>query len=195
MRGRSKLPALVAGAMVAIVAACAGPASDDEGERVGTASEALQTSLAAAADTYVDEDHPHRASGGASTLLVEGDGESHVLVRFDLASAAGSLSRVDSATLVLTVLGGARRCGGHGQPLAVHRMRRGWTEAGATYRCPDDAVPTNGSYECPAGGWDMDPRRPSDAPWVTPPTDVEVVHDGRAGTVRFDVTADVRAFV
>lgn len=189
---------------IGVVAACAGardesPRSEDE--RVESTAEGLTASLPASADTYLDEDAPNKAFGARSALRLSDDEQNRVLVRFDLASLTGaqsSLASVTSATLRFTVAEAPRRCEARGLALSVHRMKRAWTEGGATFRCPDDINPSNSAFDCPAsvgGGWDMDSERSSQAPWVLAPTDLARVHNGVGGSVSFDVTADVRAFL
>lgn len=172
--------------------ACGGaPAEGDES--VGEGASALTASLHPVADTYLDEDRRNRAFGGQTTLRLDGDDRDRALVRFDLAGLAGA--RIASAKLRLSVVDAPRGCRASGLRLGAFRMRRGWTESGATFACPNDVMPGNGTLDCPGGTWNMEPGHSGQAPWVTPATSTAVLRDGGTETAVFDVTADVRVFV
>ena len=110
-------------------------------------------------------------------------------MRFDQASietAVGGGSLV-SATLELTIDSIGNNWGPDGRMVDVHRLTTAWTEAGPTWNCADDSQPSNSSPDCDpewdGGAFDEDA------------TDSALHANGMSGTVAFDVTADVAAFL
>ena len=84
-------------------------------------------------DTFVSEFNPTHPYGTNPTLQVDGDNpggtgkELRLLLRWDL-SAVPAGSKVQSATLILKVSMPSE------PPYALHAMKRGWTEADATWQ-------------------------------------------------------------
>jgi len=118
------------------------------------------------------------------------------LVAFEHAAIAAAVGggTLQQATLRLTIGQNEDNWGPQGRSVGVHRMRRAWTEAGVTWQCADDAVPSNHQQDCDGSvAWDM--TRPDPASWKGTPTDSRLVTNGLRGVVQFDVTADVAAFL
>ncbi|MCC6876956.1 MAG: hypothetical protein IT378_21805 [Sandaracinaceae bacterium] len=78
--------------------------------------------------------------------------------------------------------------------LRIFRMKEGvqWEPAGATWNCPIDTAPTNGTQDCTAE-WDFKATDPGARPHVVTPSD-EVTLTAlppQFGTIDLDVTGDV----
>jgi RHS repeat-associated protein len=143
----------------------------------------------AQADTFIGRGRPNRNHGDEPVLRVRRGGHNRALIRFDqgeIAALAAGGSLV-SATLELHVEHTARHWGPDGGLVGAHRLLADWTEAGATWNCDDDARPLDSRPDCQlrwAGGTFV-PDATGSAPHAS----------GLAGWVRFDVTADVLAFL
>jgi hypothetical protein len=155
----------------------------------GARLEAQTTTLQASADTYLRSGNPNKVAGSDTLLRIQASGDNRALVRFDpaaLAAAVGSGS-LASARLQLYIQTNADNWGAHGQPVDTLRMVADWSEAGATWNCAVDTLPSNSKADCAvqwAGGLFAD--EPSDT----------VLHtNGLTGWISFDVTADVQAFL
>ena len=100
----------------------------------------------------------HFAHGSEDPLSVSNEGRSRALVRFPLEPALAALpqgSHILSATLSLDAVSNGGNWGS-GRDVGIHRMTRGWTEAGATWNCASDANPSNSKQDCAASDqWDM----------------------------------------
>ncbi len=147
------------------------------------------TSVPAVADTTLRQGQPNQPQGAESVLRVRQSGRNRALVRFDGAALAAALGSgtLRSASLVLSVERNGRNWGSAGRTVGAHRLTAPWTEAGATWSCAADANPANQQPDCnPQWGGG------SFAPAAT----ASVLHtNSLAGTVEFDVTADVAAFL
>lgn len=149
------------------------------------------TVLYPAADARIRSTSPNHAYGGDARLHVGGG---RALIRFDQATIVGAVgaSALARATLEVTILSNNAQWSSFGRAVDVHRMTRAWTEAGVTWNCAADAVPGNGNMDCPdSAAWDM----ASGAPYLSPWTVRQSVENGQFGVLRFDVTADVQAFL
>jgi len=154
-------------------------ANSSESEAVEGASSALITTngliktITTNGDTFVRAFFPS-TTGGTSTLLgIDGALGVRTLVNIapsELSTAVGTNGLV-SARLELTVKNAATVVGT--PSLAIHRMTRSWTEAGATW---------NNTF------WD-------NGGFAQPPTALVPIVSGQAGVISFDVTADVSHFL
>jgi len=152
------------------------------------------TTLTVARDGYVTSKHPNRNGGAKDSMDVAQPLRS--LVAFDQAQivaavGAGTLTR---ATLRLTIGRVADNWGPSGRTVDVHRVTVPWTEAGETYNCAIDSDPSNTTKDC-AGATEWAMAGGSNPPWVSPRTAQALVTTTTAGTLEFDVTADVAAFL
>jgi hypothetical protein len=110
-------------------------------------------------------------------------------VRFEpaaITAAVGSGSLV-SARLELYIAANAGNWGASGGTVDAHALAAPWTEPGATWNCPADANPANGSPDC-AVQW-------SGGGFAEEPSDTVLHTNDLEGWVGFDVGADVAAFL
>lgn len=140
------------------------------------------------ADTYLRQGSANKNQGDETFLRVRQSGKNRALIRFDQTAilatvGAGSLA---SATLELTVEK-ATNWGSEGRTVDIHRLMADWSELGATWNCPDDTTPSNSSPNC-AAQWDG-------GLFAEDATDSLLHTNDLSGTVQFDVTADVQAFL
>ncbi|MEZ4415018.1 MAG: DNRLRE domain-containing protein [Gemmatimonadota bacterium] len=167
-----------------------------ESPRLLQASDTIVTQLTPIADTHIRSTIPDTNRGTQDRLWVRGkNGRDRSLVQFDSAAiraevGAGTLT---SAHLELTV-DTAFGWGGSGRWVGAYRMLRSWTELGATFNCADDPDPGNGTFDCaPADQWDMAAAPGTE--FAGEPTDTLLFVNDQTGSVQFDVTADVQAFL
>ena len=149
-------------------------------------SQAQTFTLPAAADTFLREGGANQNGGGDAVLQLSGN--QRVLLRVDqatVASAVGS-GRLVSASLELYVRS-ASGWGADGRSVEAHRLTADWTEAGATWSCGIDTQPTNGRPDC-AAQW-------AGGTFEEDSSDTVLHTNDTNGWVRFDVTADVAAFL
>jgi Glucodextranase, domain B len=150
---------------------------------------AQTVALPPAGDTYLRSGSPNHNQGDEESLRVQSSGNNRALVQFDPAAilAAVGSGSLAAARLELFIASNSDNWGPEGRTVDAHRLTVAWTEAGATWNCPDDSNPANGSPDCPAewGGGRFE-EEPSDT----------VLHtNGQGGWIAFDVTADVAAFL
>jgi hypothetical protein len=153
----------------------------------GARLEAQTTTLEASADTFVRSGSPNQAKGSDTLLRIQASGDNRALVRFDpaaIAAAVGSGS-LASARLQLYIQTNADNWGAHGQPVDAVRLTADWTEAGATWNCGIDTIPSNSKVNC-ATQW-------AGGTFADEPSDTVLHTNGLAGWISFDVTADVQA--
>ena len=156
---------------------------------VAAAVEAQTSTLSATADAYLKSGSPNQNQGSDTFLRIQSSGNNRVLVRFDPAaiSAAVGDGSLDSARLELYVQNNSNNWGTEGRTMDAHRLAANWTESEVTWNCGIDANPSNSSADCTsqwAGGQ-----------FAEEPSDTVLHTNGLTGWVRFDVTADVRAFL
>ncbi|MEA2696428.1 MAG: hypothetical protein QOI66_699, partial [Myxococcales bacterium] len=116
------------------------------------------------------------------------------LVQFDsavLKAAVGPQDLVVSARLEMTLTNNRLRT--YSRQVGAFRLTTGWAELGATWNCPTDTDLNNHRPDC-ATDWSMGLFNPPN-PWVSPATSTITVPATQVGSVAFDVTADVLAFV
>ncbi len=145
--------------------------------------------FAATGDTYVTAGAPDREHGRAAILRVAKSGPSRALVEFDPAALAAALAgnQLLSAQLELSIAANANNWGANGRTVGAYRLTTAWSESAATWDCPADANLDNRQPDC-AVPW-------SGGAFVSSPTATALVTRHLAGTVAFDVTADVAAFL
>lgn len=83
--------------------------------------------------------------------------------------------------------------GSSGDTVAVHRLLKDWTQAGATWNCVINANPGNSQADCPSNGWVMGGSGQN--AFVAAPAAKVKVTNGQTGFVSLDVTAEVQAFL
>lgn len=145
--------------------------------------------LTAIADTFLRGSAANINEGANTILRIRETENNRPLVRFDrdaILAAIGSQS-VTTAELRLYVESNAGNWGS-GQPVEVRRLTQDWTEAGATWNCPIDSNPSNGSADCATqwgGGGDYSAI-----------LDTET-HDNATVNqwVAFEVTSDIAAVI
>ncbi|MFY9822528.1 MAG: DNRLRE domain-containing protein, partial [Thermoanaerobaculia bacterium] len=139
-------------------------------------------------DSYIKKGDANKNFGSEAILRVRQSGQQRALVMFDGASLATTLhgATVVSASLELHVEKNGRNWGKTGRTVEAHRLTAAWTEAGATWNCPNDSNTTNNNPDC-AAQW-------AGGSFAATPT-ASVLHTrDLTGWVRYDVTADVAAF-
>lgn len=157
-------------------------------------SVATSTTLTASRDGYVTSKHPNRNGGWKDSMDVAQPLRS--LVGFDQAAIAAAVGTgtLTNATLRLTIGRTTENWGPTGRTIDVHRLTVPWTEAGETYNCAIDSSPNNTTKEC-SGATEWAMASTTSPPWASPRTAQAMVTTGMTGTVDFDVTADVIAFL
>jgi RHS repeat-associated protein len=185
-----------------IVSLCsASCAFGDDGGLLDASVVAMQTqhsvSVEATADSGVKQLAPDRRFGYEPTLDVREDA-ARALLRFDTSAvvAAGVVEPISSAVVSLTIT----RVG-LGDPsdrsLALHRLERGWVEAGATWRCVNDSNVENFDPDCSTEDmWELEAG--GNNPWVSTPIATAIIPElaaGETAVVTLDVTSDLVDFV
>jgi RHS repeat-associated protein len=148
--------------------------------------------LPAAADTSLSHTFKDQNFGGDPVLNLAMDflsSEDRAVVRMDqaaIASAVGSARLVSASLQLFLKTGGLLDAGGHF--VEAHRVTEDWTEAGATWSCGIDTKPTNNKPDC-ATPW-------NGGSFAAEAAD-SVLHspEDQGSWIRFDVTADVAAFL
>jgi PKD repeat protein len=143
----------------------------------------------AVADTYLRQGNANQTFGGETTLRLRQTGKNRSLARFDTAEIRQSIGQgtLETASLELTIAKNGKNWSKTGRTVDVHRLTADWAEAGATWNCGIDTQPTNNQADCSpqwAGGT------------FQPTPTASVLHTSSlAGTVSFDVTADVASLL
>ena len=171
--------------------------------------------LDADADTYVRQGANDTNEGASTFMQVRDSGNNRGLVRFDqtaISTAVGTDTLL-SATLELDITENFDNWSSSGRDVSVHRMIQAWAEgngfvhanspsdrgtgSGATWRCAIDTDISNSGKDCSGTTeWEMGkPNQPELHPWVETATDTVTITNGLTGTISFDVTADVQAFL
>jgi murein DD-endopeptidase MepM/ murein hydrolase activator NlpD len=148
------------------------------------------------ADTYVRKERAHSNQGSEHVLRVKSNGNHRSLVRIDQDVLEGVVDggRVLRASLEFTITSNGNNWGPHGHELAVHRMLVPWKEHGATWRCADDADTSDRS--CDGTPWPLERKVGADVlPWAAEPSATARIRKFQRGTIAFDVTEDVEAFL
>jgi len=146
----------------------------------------VEATLQAATDTQLSIAKPNRGHGWRRSMKLRRGGFDRPFVWFDLAPLAEEVGVLHGATLELTVVENGNDWG-PGRLVDVHRVTAPWTEPGATWNCAHDADTTNTEPDC-APPWTGGER-------VELPTDSVLHTNDLGGSVAFDVTADVQAFL
>ncbi len=141
------------------------------------------------ADTFVTAMSPDHEHGRAAVLRVEKSGPSRALVAFDPGSLAAAVAgnQVLAAQLQLGVAANAKNWGAAGRTIGAYRLTTAWSEAAATWDCPADTNLDNATPDC-AAPW-------NGGSFVATPTATALITRQTIGSVSFDVTADVTAFL
>ena len=173
-----------------------------------------QTTLNPSADTYVRSGANDTNEGGSVFLRVRSSGRNKGFVAFDqnaIAQAIGNGTLI-SAILRLHITDNADNWGSLGRTVDAHRMRQNWAEgngsvantspsdrgtgAGATYRCAIDSDISNQAKDCPPDEWNVKTGAdPSEKPWEETVTDSVLITNGLTGSIDYDVTTDVQAYL
>jgi hypothetical protein len=166
--------------------------------------------FAASEDTFVRSGQKNSNAGDWQILRLQSSGNNRSLVRFDQAIMQDLIGSgtVLSATLRLTIVDNGDNWGASGRTIDAHRLLVNWAEGndketergngpGATWNCAVDSEIFNQVKNCSGSDeWEMDqPNNPSVHPWLATPSATQVISNGQSGTVDFDVTADVQAFM
>lgn len=150
---------------------------------------AAQTvTLPAVADAYIRQGGSNQNQGQNSVLQIQQSGGNRALVRMDplAITAAVGIGSLVSATLELYATSSGN-WGSAGRTVDLHRLTAGWTEAGVTWNCAADTIPSNSQPNCAAqwAGGTFEPEA-SDS----------VLHiNTTSGYVQYNVTEDVRSFL
>ncbi len=201
-RERKFVLSSMAVASIFVLSSAGGCGSGEDDEHLGKSAQALggdggdggsiSTQLPAVADTYVEKDTPQSNYGGLTVLSVQASGNHRTLVRFD-SSAIAKL--VDGTTTVkVTISSNGNNWGQSGKPISIHRVKKAWTELGATWKCAIDTNTTNTTRDCSdATQWEMDSTDDSsgESAFVQTPTATATITNNESGVVTFDVTSDV----
>jgi RHS repeat-associated protein len=147
--------------------------------------------VTASADTHVRQGEPNQNFGSSNELRIRAAGRNRALLAFDAVAVSGALAGpLVRARLKLPIAEAADNWGS-ARALGAHRLRRSWTELGATWNCALDSNTANSAPDCGASSsWTMFGAG-TDVPWLDPPTGTTLVSSGQAGTLELDVTRDV----
>lgn len=182
---------------------------------VGSAAATDVVTLQASADTYLRSGAPNTNEGSSSFLRLRASGDNRALVRFDQTAlqAAAQDRWLVSARLELTITHNANNWGPSGRTISVYRLTSPWEEgngfvdqgsppnrgagSGATWECAVDANIANQARDCSGSTqWEMGkPNQPGLHPWVEPATASVLITNDLTGTISFDVTDNVDAFL
>ena len=149
--------------------------------------------LAAAADTFLTAKAPDKEHGRAAALRVAKSGPSRALVSFDLSPLVAALGpaglggQLVSAQLEMSIATNANNWGAAGRTVGVYALTVPWSEGAATWDCPADTNLGNGVPDC-AVAW-------NGGTFAGSATATALMTRNLAGTVDFDVTADVGAML
>lgn len=193
---------LIASAIFWTSVSCSPDSSELGTAPSGTPPVALSTTgtdtLVASEDLFIRSGSRNSNYGSKDSLRVRSIAGSNdtnrVLVAFSQAGIAGVLAgrTVTSATLVLTLKAVSNVASG-GVNLDIHRVLRAWTQSGGTWNCAQDSNIGNSVADCPSTGWQMSGSA-QNAFTGTRTAQVHIVN-AQTGTISFNVTSDVSAFV
>jgi PKD repeat protein len=149
--------------------------------------------LQVAADTFLTANAPDKEHGRAAALRVAKSGPSRALVSFDLSPLAASLGpagsggQLVSAQLEMSIAANANNWGAAGRTVGAYAVTVPWSEGAATWDCPVDTNLDNSLPDC-AVAW-------NGGTFAGSATATALMTRNLAGTVDFDVTADVGAML
>jgi hypothetical protein len=149
----------------------------------------VTTSLPAVADTTLRQQQANQNRGGDEQVRLGWAQASRALVRFDpgaIAAAVGDGTLL-SAHLELEVEETGESWPGGSQNVGAHRVTAAWTGTGATWNCAIDTQPGDNRADC-------NPQWNGGSFLAAATATVPHTKETR-GLVRFDVTADVAAFL
>jgi hypothetical protein len=149
----------------------------------------VTTVLPAVADTTIRQQQANQNRGSDEQTHLGWAQGSRALVRFDPAAIAATVGTgtLVSAHLELDVVETGESWPVESQNVEAHRATAAWTETGATWSCGIDAQPGDNHADCNPlwnGG-----------SFLASPTATVPHTRATLGPVRFDVTADVAAFL
>ena len=147
------------------------------------------------ADTHVRRGSQNRNDGDDDLLRLQSGGNNRALIEFDQQAITETVGDgiLQSASLTFEILDNGDNFGGNGRFIGVHRLSDDWTEAGATWFCSNDTDTSNRLNCDPADQWNMEV--PASWPFVAEQADSLLIINGLLGTVTFDVTSDVEAWL
>ncbi len=170
--------------------------------------------VSASADTYLRRGASDTNEGSSNFLRVRAAGRNKALVAFDQNDIVQALNGATllSASVRLSIIDNANNWSSTGRSVDLHRMLRFWEEgngfvsenvpkdrgigSGATWRCAVDSNITNRNKDCPTDAWEVaTDADPSLKPWVEQSSSSVLITNGLTGSISFDVTADVQAFL
>ena len=153
---------------------------------------AATVALIASQDTSIRRTAPNQNYGRETGLDVN-----RTLVRFDpaaLRAAVGPNDILTSARLELTLTNNTLRRRAPAKTVGAHRLKKDWTELGATWNCAIDNNTSNRQADCSGvTQWSMGPVLPN--PFVAPATSQVGIAPTQTGVVGFDVMPDVQGFL
>ncbi|MCP3936878.1 MAG: DNRLRE domain-containing protein [Actinomycetia bacterium] len=173
------------------------PTTSDDGTAVVDRVTAPSTvELLATADSYVRSGSKNKNYGTETTTWIRGSGGRKTVVQFDqdaITNAVGTGALV-SATLELNAVEGtAGGWSSSGRLVGAYRLTHDWVETGVTWNCGNDPDMSNSRPDCPGEAWEMNQNQAFS--WLDPPTDQILFTNDTTGTVSWDVTDDVQAFL
>lgn len=148
-------------------------------------------------DAFLRSDAANKNYGSQDSLRIQkvgSSGANRALIAFNQAAIVDSLAgdSLISATLEVTIKRNGNDWSSTGRQIAAHRMTRGWVEGGVTWNCANDTNAGNNVADCPGNTWSMGTGT---LPYVGTPVAQALVVNNQSGTVSFNVTSDVRAFL
>lgn len=148
-------------------------------------------------DAFLRSDAANKSYGTQDSLRVQkvsSSGTNRALIAFNQATIVDTLAgdSLVSATLEVTIKRNGNDWGTTGRQVAAHRMTRAWVEAGVTWNCANDTNVGNNVADCPGNTWSMGTGT---LPYAGTPVAQALLVNSQSGTVSFNVTSDVRAFL
>lgn len=168
------------------------------------------TTLTASQDSFIAGISPNSNNGAGTYLQLTRTGHERALVAFNqsqIQSAIGDDPNY-TASLVFTITYDDNNWGATGRQIDVDRLTQNWVEgngsfvqnlnkgtgSGVTWNCAIDANISGVLPNCSGStAWDM--TNTANWPFVSTPTATATITNNKTGTVSFNVTADVQAFL
>jgi PKD domain-containing protein len=168
------------------------------------------TTLTPSQDSFIAGISPNSNNGAGTYLQLTRSGHERALVQFDQSQIQSAIDNDQNftATLVFTINSTDNNWSSSGRQIDVDRLNQPWTEgngtfiqngtkgtgSGVTWNCSTDSNISGNATSCSGStAWDM--TNAANWPFVGTPTATATITNNETGTVSFNVTSDVQAFL
>jgi RHS repeat-associated protein len=142
-------------------------------------------------DSQIRQGQPNQNFGADHVLRLQASGKNRGLIRFEPTAIAPLLQGPLVRARLRLPISEAADNWGPDRVVGAHRLRRAWSELGATWNCANDSNTANSAPDCAGeSAWVMWGST-AEVPWSDPPTATTLVTSGQTGTLELDVTRDV----